>query len=101
LDVWIVEADDGDMNMHLPHTSTATSKPRQLLSAVRDDLRERRQARAEHRALERELSAYTTRSDVDDLLAAMNGHEGEDVERIRSILADNLQHHEGHGLIAS
>lgn len=63
-------------------------------------LRERRQARADHRSLERDLASYTTRSDVDDLLAALRDSESADAERIRTILARNLQDR-GTGRIAS
>ena len=40
-------------------------------TSVRDELRERRQTRTERRSLERELSAYSTPAEIDDLLAVI------------------------------
>lgn len=65
----------------------------QLWANVRDELRERRQARAAHRALERELATYTTPAEVDDLLGALRGQDGAGPDEIRGILARNLQQH--------
>jgi hypothetical protein len=73
------------------HTGSLVSRPRQLLATVRDELRERRQARAEERALERDLAAYSTPSEVDELLTIMGDAEGPDADRVRTILARNLQ----------
>lgn len=61
-----------------------------LWTTVRDDLRERREARAAHRRLQADLAVYRTPAEIDDLLAAVDGHEGTEAEQIRSILADNL-----------
>lgn len=59
----------------------------QFLAEARDDLRRRRAARAAHRTLERELATYTTPAEVDDLLAAMRGHDDNaENEEIRTIL---------------
>lgn len=75
------------------HFSTVASRPRQFLAEVRDELRERREVRAERRALERELAVYRTRAEVDDLLAALQDHEGAEAEEIREILTtQNLRH---------
>jgi hypothetical protein len=82
-----------------PSTSPAP-RPLQLLASVRDELRERRQARADQRVLERELASYTTRSEVDDLLAAMCENDSADAERVRAILNRNLQAR-GNGQLAS
>lgn len=60
-------------------------------TTVRDELRERRQARAEYRALERDLESYNTRAQVDDLLASISNAEGPGAEHVRQILARNLQ----------
>jgi hypothetical protein len=68
-----------------------TISARRLLSAVRDDLREARQARAAHRTLRRELSSYKTPAEVNDLLGSLSGQEGPEVEVIRHILTQNLQ----------
>jgi hypothetical protein len=69
----------------------SSSSARRLLSAVRDDLREARQARAAHRVLERELSSFKTPTEVNDLLGSLSGQEGADIEVIRHILTRNLQ----------
>ncbi len=72
-------------------TTPRHSSSRQLWATVRDDLRERRQARAAHRNLERELATYTTSAEVDDLFSALRGQEGPAVDEVREILAGNLQ----------
>ncbi len=61
-----------------------------LLTSVRDDLRERRAARAARRDLRRELATYTTPAEVDDLFAALREQESAAAEEIRGILAANL-----------
>ncbi len=81
------------MNTTQPTTS-ARSRSTQLWSTVRDELRERRQQRAEYRALERDLASYNTPAEVDDLLGAIRNEEGPDAERIRRILARNLHHNQ-------
>jgi hypothetical protein len=73
------------------NTESVVSRPRQLLASVRDELRERRQARAEERALERDLASYTSPAEVDELLTMMGDAEGPDADRIRTILTRNLQ----------
>ena len=78
------------MNKTTHSTETARSRSQKLWSTVRDELRERRQNRAEYRALERDLASYNTRADVDDLLGSIRSAEGPDAERIRLILARNL-----------
>ena len=83
------------------HTTTARNRPMQILGTVRDELRERRQARAEYRALERSLATYNTRTQVDDLLGSIRGVEGADAERVRTILTRNLQHPQQRNMIAS
>ena len=65
----------------------------QLVSTVRDELRERRRVRAERRTLERELGAYTTQSDAIDLLAALEGHDDAGSEEIRDIVLRNQLRH--------
>ena len=82
-------------------TSTAVSRPRQVLAHVRDDLRERRIARRNFRALSRELASYNTRAEVDDLLAAVDNQPGAEADQIRLILHRNLARRESHRLLAS
>ena len=69
-----------------------------LWTTVRDELRERREARAHEHALRRELSAYTSPSEIEDLLATLEHQDGEgrvaaDAPIIRTILLDNLRAH--------
>ena len=78
------------MNTTTPFSTVAT-RPRQLLAEVRDELREVRQARRARRSLQRELAAYSTRAEVDDLLAALDGDDSVEAQEIRHILAVNLQ----------
>ncbi|MCW2763031.1 MAG: hypothetical protein JWR85_3232 [Marmoricola sp.] len=75
------------------NTHNTSPRPRrlQLWTAVRDELSERRQQRATYRALRRDLASYTTRAQVDDLLAMIQGHDDAEAEMIRNILANNLQ----------
>ncbi len=56
-----------------------------------DSLRRRRAERRAHRALERELSAYTTRSEIQDLLIALDRHDAAERDEVRDILLRNLQ----------
>lgn len=71
-------------------TTTLNDAPRtlagQLLAEARDDLRRRRAARAARRTLERELATYITPAEVDDLLAAMRGHDDPENDQIRTML---------------
>jgi hypothetical protein len=62
---------------------------RERMTTIRDQVRERRQERAEHLTLQRELASYRSPSEVDELLALMADQEGGDAERIRDILLDN------------
>lgn len=68
-------------------------RPRQVLAAVRDEVRERRQARRDYRVLADELVSYNTRPEVDDLLAALENETSTEAEQIRTILGRNLQNH--------
>ena len=70
--------------------NTATTANR--LSTYLDERRERRRAT---RALRRDLSTYTTRADIDDLLAALDRHEGPQVQAIRSILNEQALRRQG------
>ncbi len=77
------------------HTGVMTST---MWTTVRDELRQRREARAHEHALRRELSAYTSPAEIDDLLATLDeqdasGTAAEDAPVIRSILLDNLRLH--------
>ena len=82
------------------HSSSSVSRPRQLLVTVRDELRERRRVRASYRELERSLSSYSSRAEADELLALMAHQDGPDAERVRRILARNVQHQATHRIVA-
>lgn len=72
---------------------TTTAPARRLLAGLRDELRERRESRAAYRALEADLSTYTTPAEVDDLLAALSGEDDPEAQVIRDILIGNLRRH--------
>ncbi len=73
-----------------PTTTGATSGLAGLWGSLRDELRVRRAARQAHARLLRELDAYHTRSEIEDLLAAADRSESPEAEMIRRILHDKL-----------
>jgi hypothetical protein len=58
-----------------------------LLSAVREHIRENREARVERAALERELAGYSSASDLNDLHAILDQYSDHETAQIRRILA--------------
>jgi hypothetical protein len=72
-------------------TDNTTARP-SFWASVRDDLRERREARAQRASLYRELNGYHSRTDILDLLAAADRHDGPQAELMRSILQSKLAH---------
>lgn len=74
-------------------TTYSITRPARLAATVRDELRERRQARASRRTLERELASYNTRAQVDDLLGALAGQDNEQAQEIRDIVMRNELRH--------
>lgn len=60
-----------------------------LMATVRDELRERRIARANRRSLERELATYSTSAQINDLLGSMRGQDDVSVEAVRTIVLAN------------
>jgi len=58
-----------------------------LLTAVREHIRENREARAGRAALERELASYSSASDLNDLHAILDRHSDHETAQIRRILA--------------
>ena len=71
--------------------SSSTTVVLNLLGGLRDELRERRQARVAYHDLKRELAVYRTPSAVDDLLAAVDRQpDAPQAELIRTILEHNL-----------
>ena len=79
MDALLVGGDTGYMN-----TST-------LWTTVKDELRERREARAAEAALRADLANYRTPSDIEDLLASVDSHDTPEAEMIRDVLMDNLR----------
>ncbi len=75
------------------HTAGHTlARVTHLWTAVRDEARTHRAARAEHRQLRADLASYRTPTDISDLMAALDGSQGHDrdVSEMRTILAHNL-----------
>jgi hypothetical protein len=71
--------------------SISKNPVRGLVTTIRDELRERREARARYDDLKRELDSYRTPREVDDLLGVVMNQEGPEAEEIRGILLDNLR----------
>jgi hypothetical protein len=85
---------------HSPNALTRFARARLGLHTAMRELSERRRDRASYRALTRRLATYTTQTDVDDLLATIEGKADADAEMIRSILAGNLLQQRTHQLAA-
>jgi hypothetical protein len=66
--------------------STTRSFGRRL-TAIREEVRDNRAARAAHRSLEKEIAAYTSESDLNDLQAILDRHSDEETREIRRIMA--------------
>lgn len=84
------------MKTSTTNDTTAARRSFPALADVRDELRERRLARREYRALERDLASYTSRSDVDDLMAVLDHQNGPEAEQIREILNRNVRARQSH-----
>ncbi len=57
------------------------------LMAIRDDIRESRDARAARKSLADDLATYRSQSDLDDLDAILDRYSDEETADIRRILA--------------
>jgi hypothetical protein len=57
------------------------------ITAIRSRIRETRDAHAAKTALERELSSYSSPSDLDDLHAILDRYSDQETMQIRRILA--------------
>jgi hypothetical protein len=66
---------------------TMTRPLASLWTTVREQLRETRDAHAEQVALRRELAAYNSPEDLNDLHAILDRYPDQETERIRRILA--------------
>lgn len=69
------------------------------LASIVKSARERREARAQYKALQQELATFRTEREVDDLLGVISDQDGPDAEQIRDILLDNLRPAVGLGRI--
>ncbi|MGZ4598023.1 MAG: hypothetical protein ACXV3V_13960 [Actinomycetes bacterium] len=78
------------------NTNTFLRPPAKLVATMRDDLRERREARAARRTLERELTSYSTTAEVNDLLGSLHGQDGADADAVREIVLRNQLRHSLH-----
>lgn len=58
-----------------------------LLSAVREHIRENREAHAAKAALERDLASYSSAADLNDLHAILDRYSDHETAQIRRILA--------------
>lgn len=72
------------------------TKNTSLWTTVKDDLKERREARAAAKHLRSDLSAYRTPTEIEDLLTMVDAQEAHgsspaEAALIRGILHDNLQ----------
>ena len=76
----------------MTETRTQRTPARRLPSfwaCLRGHFRDGRGARA-RRALEADLASFTTRAEVDDLLAAMSDIDSPEADQIRTILIRNV-----------
>lgn len=71
------------------NTTSLLRPSTQLVATVRDELRERRQTRIARRTLERELAAYTSPADINDLLGSLQGQDDAAAEQVRDIVLRN------------
>ncbi len=70
-----------------------------LWTTVKDELRERREARAALARMRADLQHYRTPAEIDDLLAAVDAQETPEAELIRGILSENLHaYHSRHAV---
>jgi hypothetical protein len=74
----------------MPTPLISNSLVTRLYAGLRDELRERREARTQNRVLMRELAEYRTPSAIADLRAAADRLDTPQAEQIRTILSHNL-----------
>ncbi|MFN8196605.1 MAG: hypothetical protein U0R80_20230 [Nocardioidaceae bacterium] len=63
------------------------AKAAALFDDIRDEIRTRHEAHVAHRQLRRELAAYTTPAQIDDLLVALDRSDAPETREVRHILA--------------
>ncbi len=86
-------ANTGLMTSSSHATSSARTHSRRSWAAVRDDLRERREARSARQVLRRQLASYSSPHEIDDLMASVRRRDDAGAEEIRRVLASNLYEH--------
>ena len=74
------------------NTNTILRPSVQLVATVRDELRDRREARTQRRTLERELATYGTTAEINDLLGSMHGDDTA-IQEIREVVLRNQLRH--------
>jgi hypothetical protein len=66
---------------------TATRPLTSLLTSVRSQIRDSRDAHAAKASLERELASYSSPADLNDLHAILDRHHDQETAEIRQVLA--------------
>ena len=84
----LVVSDTGAVTETCPQRNPTQATP-SFWAGLRDRFRDSRGVRA-RRALEADLASFTTRAEVDDLLAAMSDLDSPEADQIRTILNRNL-----------
>jgi hypothetical protein len=84
----LVGSDTGTVTETCPQRTPTRPTP-SFWAGLRDRFRDSRGAGA-RRALEADLASFTTRAEVDDLLAAMSDLDSPEADQIRTILIRNL-----------
>lgn len=67
------------------------SSVRELIHSLREELRERREARTTYLALQRELGSFRSAREVDDLLGTIQNEDSPEAQQVRDLLLDNLR----------
>lgn len=78
------------------NTNSILRPSSRLVTTVRDELRDRRQARAARRTLERELASYTTAAEINDLLGLLSRQDNADADELREVLLRQQLRHSLH-----
>lgn len=73
----------------LKRNMIADMSAKTTLLSLRRELQNRRDAEVRRRAMERQLAAYTTPSEVQDLLAMIEDRSGADADLMREVLTAN------------
>jgi hypothetical protein len=71
----------------ITHPRTTTRPRATLLTAIRGQLRDSRDARSARKALKRDLESYTSDADLNDLHAILDRYSDQETAEIRRLLA--------------